>query len=248
MSIDLNQPQVAAAIVAGSVAAVVSLVVAGLNQLSLRSMHRQRIVADHTLAERKFTFDKQLAEHKAKLDADLAERKFTFDREFAVWRRRFEVAEQVLAAAFEARDALNWARTRVIFSGEGRTRVATEPESDKIKKARDQAFIPIERLTEHAKAFAALQTVQDAVAAHLGPQGVQPITEILKAHHSITSAAHHLIMYVSWNEDPKAAEGLHPFRQEIWGERPDDKDKKVDAAIEQLNAICKPILSVGAPA
>ena len=213
-----------------------------------RDLAELKFKQDKQLTEQKFEFDKALAKHKIDLDVALAERKLSLDQALAVWRRRFDIAEQVLAASYEARDALNWARTRVIFTGEGRTRVATEPESDKIKEARDQAFIPIERLTEHAKAFAALQTVQDAVAAHLGPQVVQLIREILNAHRSITSAAHHLIRYASWNEDPKAAEGLRPFRQEIWGERPDDKDRKVDAAIEQLDVICKAILSAGAPA
>ncbi len=46
MAIDLNQPQVAAAIIGGSVAALVSLVVAGINQLSLRSMHKQKLDFD----------------------------------------------------------------------------------------------------------------------------------------------------------------------------------------------------------
>jgi len=248
MAIDLNQPQVMAAIVGGSVAAVVSLIVAAVNQLSLRSMHRQKLDFDRDLAERRVNAEIALADRKITADIALAEKKFAFDKAMVSWRRRFDIAEQVLAAAYEARDALNWARTRVIFSGEGRTRVVTEPESDKIREARDQAFIPIERLTEHAKAFAALQTVQDAVAAHLGPQVVQPIIEILKAHRSIMSASHHLIRYASWNEDPTAAEGLRPFRDEIWGDRPDDKDRKVDAAIEQLDAICKPILSAEAPA
>jgi len=231
-------------------AVVAAIIIAVMTERRLRvdmKIAERRFALDRELAEQKFEFDKALATHKVDLDVALAERKLSLDQALAVWRRRFDIAEQVLAAAYEARDALYWARTRVTFSGEGRARVATEPESDEIKKARDQAFIPIERLTEHAKAFAALQTVQDAVAAHLGPQAVQSIIDILSTYRKITSAAHHLIKYASWSKDPMTADGLRPFRQAIWGERPDDNDKRVDAAIQQLDAICRPILSAEAP-
>jgi hypothetical protein len=41
MILDFNQPPVMAAAVGGGVAAVVSLVVAAINQLSVRSMHSE---------------------------------------------------------------------------------------------------------------------------------------------------------------------------------------------------------------
>ena len=42
---------------------------------------RTRIAADLNLAERKFAFDKQLAEHKTALDVNLAEKRFAFEKE-----------------------------------------------------------------------------------------------------------------------------------------------------------------------
>jgi hypothetical protein len=39
VQIDLNQPQIVAALIGGSVAAIVSLAVAVINQFSLRGMH-----------------------------------------------------------------------------------------------------------------------------------------------------------------------------------------------------------------
>lgn len=64
MAIDLNQPQIVAALVGGAVAAVVSVIVAVLNQLSLRSMHRQKLAFDRNLGERKVNADITLAGKK----------------------------------------------------------------------------------------------------------------------------------------------------------------------------------------
>jgi len=78
---------------------------------------------------------------------------------------------------------LNWARTRVIFSGEGRTRLVTNRRVDKIREARDSGLHPIERLNRaRQKHSAALQTVQDAVAAHSGRRWCQPIIENSQRH------------------------------------------------------------------
>jgi hypothetical protein len=234
------------------------LVGAGISSWTTHSTHRKRLAgdqalaerkieADIALAERKFEFDQRLAERKVELEITLAERKVAFDKALAVWRRRYDLAEQVLAAAYEARDGLIWARGRGVFSGEGETRTATEPENDKLREARNSAFVPIERLARNAKAFASLQTLQDTVAAHFGPQAIKPISAIIGVHHSITSTASILVRMVDGDEDYFGRQQLLPLRKALWGERPDETDRKLDAAIEQLEAICKPVLSAEAP-
>ena len=236
MMIDPNQPQVMAAIVGGCVAAVVSVTVAVTNQLSLRSMHKQKLDGDRDLAER-----------KVNADIALAERKFQFDKDLVSWRRRYELAEQVLAAAYEARDALNWARGPGIRQGEGQSRIAIEPESQAIKEARDSAFVPIERLAAHSKAFAALQTLRDAVMAHFGDEAAKPISEIFEVYHGITVAASMLMENAAWNEDRQARASLQPIRDELYGDKAKAANAKANAAVKQLETFLRPILSAGAP-
>ena len=212
-------------------------------------MHRQRLETDQKLVERKFDFDKQLAEHKVLLEIGLAERKFIYDKELTAWRRRYDLAEQILSSAYEVRDALLWARTRVVLEGEGKTRQATGSESPQLKADRDSAFVPIERLTAHAKCFAALQTAQDAAAAHFGPPIVRSINQLIGEHRKITTAAVHLIQHADWNEDRSGRESLKPFRDELWGvDEPDGARQRIDAAIKQLESICKPVLLTPSPA
>lgn len=223
-----------------------------------RTIHRDRVAADQVLAERKiaadislaerrFEFDKALAQHKVDLDVALAERKFSLDQALTVWRRRFDIAEQVLAATYEVRDALSWARGRVRSSNEGRTRIATEIESPEVKEYRDSAFVPIERLQATSKAFATLQTLQDSVAAHFGPEGAKPISDIFGIRHEITSAVAILMQTAEWNSDRQASASLQPIRDELWGEKAEVATARLAAAVQKLETLLRPVLLVPSP-
>jgi hypothetical protein len=63
-------------------------------------MHREKLAFDQKLAERKFEFEKELAERWFKYDRDLHDHK-----------RRIELAEEVLADFYKAREILLEARS-----------------------------------------------------------------------------------------------------------------------------------------
>ena len=236
------------AVIAAGISALVSWFSTSRRFAVDRELAERRIAADLNLAERKFAFDKQLAEHKTALDVNLAEKKFAFEKETVAWRRRYDLAEQILSSAYEARDALVWSRARVVMKGEGETREATGSESPQLKADRDSAFVPVERLTAHAKCFAALQAAQDAAAAHFGSSVVQSISQLLNEHRKIATAAAYLIQHADWNEDRSGKESLKPFRDELWGlGEPGAAKQRVDTAVEQLEAICKPVLLTPGP-
>jgi hypothetical protein len=154
----------------------------------------------------------------------------------------------VLTAAYEARGALNWARGRGIFEGEGKTRKVTGPESDELREARDHAYVPLERLSTQAKVFATLQAAQFKIVAHFGTDAVVPIHDLLQAPGQISTAASMLLRYVETHNDDLARRAQQPIRDILHGDRPDDIDRKSDAAIKQLEAICKPVLAGKEPA
>lgn len=236
------------AVVAAVISGLVSSIGIWISARTARRIHSEKLAFDREEAERRFVREVGVSEAKISADTALAEKKVAFDKALAVWRRRYDLAEQVLAAAYEARDALNWARARVVMSGEGETRKAAEPESHKLREARNSAFVPIERLAHNAKAFAAVQTLRYIVAAHFGPESIKPLDAIIGIHHSITSAASILIQMAVADEDHLARQQLAPLRAALWGERPDADEKRLDEAIRQLEAICKPVLSEKVPA
>ncbi|WCJ65030.1 hypothetical protein [Agrobacterium tumefaciens] len=110
------------------VAAVVSGIIAVIGMLVTRSttlgIHREKIEADQLLARQKFDYDKQQA----------------------VFKRRFELAEQFLADTYRLKSLLDYVRNGAAFSDEGATREASESESESLKRRRDVYFVPAERL------------------------------------------------------------------------------------------------------
>jgi hypothetical protein len=117
---------------------------------------------------RRFAVDRQLAERKIAADIALAEKKLALDQALVIWRRRYELAEQILTTAYEARDILVWVRAPVQLAGEGETRKAADGENDKLRERRNSYFVPIERLARETKTFSTLQTLRYAAAAHFG--------------------------------------------------------------------------------
>ena len=234
-------------VAAAAIAALVSVALAERRLKGDFRLAERKIAADLALAERKFELDQRLAERKVDLDGALAEKKLELDRALAMWRRRYELAEQLLTVAYEARDALTWSRARVVFSGEGETRHATEGESEKLQERRNSYFVPVERLSRDAKSFATLQTLRYTVAAHFGQDAAKAVGAITEAHHEIVSTAGLLIQLASADDSPSTAQNLIPLRERLWGQRPDAMDRKIEEAVAALEAICRPVLSEKPP-
>jgi hypothetical protein len=237
MAIDFNQPS----IVAGIVAAVVSLTVAGISQVSGWVMHGRRIAADRDLAERKFKFDSDLAERKVNADIALAEKKLVLDQELALSKRRHELAEQALAVFYQAKDALDFSRSRMLTSDEGKSLPKLEGESEKLRERRELYFIPIERLNAESDLFSRLFAMRYSFAAHFGQSTAGPFNGILQARNQIVSAATILIQTVS-----EFGQDSIELRNVLgWGpaERPNKIDHEITSAVAAMEEICRPVLS-----
>src|SRR5258708_5111977 len=138
---DLIGPAVVAAVIAG----VVSTIGIWISARTTKSVHAEKL-----------TFDRELAERKVNADIELAKTKLALDQGLINWKRRHELAEQALIVFYEARDVLAFARTRVIFRGEGKSRPVAPGESDELREKRESYFVPIERLNSEKAVFARL--------------------------------------------------------------------------------------------
>jgi hypothetical protein len=134
-----------------------------------------------------------------------------------------------------------------VFSGEGKTRQATETENEKLRENRNSYFVPLERLSREAKSFATLQTSRYAIAAHFGEDAARPISALAEAHDDISTAAQYLIELAPADDDAMAIQSLRPFRATLWGPRPDAIDEKIGEAIVAIESTCKPVLSEKPP-
>ena len=199
----------------------------------------RRIEADERLAQRKFDFDKEIAE-----------RKFKYDRELHDHKRKTELAEHGLTAFYEAGRVFVSVRSRGIFGAEGSSRTPAPGETATQQEKRNTYFIPIERLIRDKALFAQLQSLRYAFAAHFGVAATEPFDAIIGVQNEVIAAASTLIQMT---HDGDASDLYDRSAQPLldtlgWGmgKRPDGMDGKIEKAVQDIERLCRPVLS-GAP-
>lgn len=220
-------PAVVAAVVSGIVTIIGFLV----NRSTLLKMHDQRLGADRDLAERKIN-----------ADIALAERKFELDRSLADWKRRTELAEQVLADFYKAADIFAAARTPFAFGGEGETRARQDGESEVEQRHHDAIYAPFERLTKERDFFSEMQARRFRFMAVFGDGAAESFQAFVRNYNRIGIAVRALI-----NDRQHLSDAMRTkFQGRIgWGLEEDDPIKlELDQAVSAIEAICRPVLQV----
>lgn len=106
--------------------------------------------------------------------------------------RRIELAEEVLALFYQARDAIESIRSPFGFSGEGQSRKPSENESDEEKQALDQAYVLIERYNKHSELFSRIYSLRYKFMALLGQEAAQPFDELNKIVNELILSSHQM--------------------------------------------------------
>jgi hypothetical protein len=139
-------------------------------------------------------------------------------------------------------------RSRGIFRGEGDSRRTADGESKTQQEKRNTYFVPIERLTRDKELFAKLQSLRYAFATHFGEATSEPFKAIWSVHSAISSSASVLIQMTLDDDDNDRA-----FRKSMeaqlntigWGTaaRPDDIDRQIEKAVQDIEKVCRPVLA-----
>lgn len=130
-----------------------------------------------------------LQSRRIQADERLAKKKFDYDRHQAVFKRRFELAEQVLADAYRFQSLMKYVRNGASFGSEGQTRKPDGHESDAIKHARDNYFVPIERLHAEDKFLSEMFARRTACRAHFGPDIDAAFSKFNMAIHRVRASS-----------------------------------------------------------
>jgi hypothetical protein len=212
------------------VAAVISLIGVAISVRTTRAIHRERLEAEH-----------QLAERRLRADIDLAEKKFRLDRALADWKRRTDLAEQVLADFYKAGDLFSSARSPLALEGEGRSRKRQNTETEDEAQQRDAIYAPFERLLKHLDFFSELHARRYRFRALFGPDSIKPFQALLAAYNDVALATRIL---VAGRRTTLTVEQLNKYEATIgWGLDDEDAIKKaIDQAISDMEAICRPVL------
>lgn len=157
-----------------------------------------------------------------------------------VGRRKTELAEEVLAQFYQARDVLTWARTPAVGQGAGPERTARSDDWNEALSA------TIERITDESELFSQLHANRYRFIAYFGGAASSAFEEIRSVHTEIVAAAGELMRDSSdLAEDRKA-------RREVWkgaigwGQREDDPiPARLDNAVRQIEQVCLPLIQGG---
>jgi hypothetical protein len=163
-----------------------------------------------------------------------------------IGKRRIEVAEEALLAAYKARNAMSYVRNPASFGGEGATRPRREGEDQGIAMARDAEFAPLERLQKANADFAELEKTRLLCEVHFGPEAAEPFNAILESRNAVWIAASTLVGYTEHQRELQA-QWIQRLRRDIWESygAPDTKDaiaEKVTEAVKKIEGLCRPHL------
>jgi hypothetical protein len=161
-----------------------------------------------------------------------------------IGKRKAELAEEVLADFYEARDIINAARSPGGFGHEGATRTPAEWESEDDTRTLNAYFRTIERLRNKEAFFAKLDARRYRFIAHFGLEAAQVYDDLNKIHRQIVVAVQMLISTYRQRDL-----GSVPENRKIWqasiGWVPAEKDRipaQLDALIIEIERICRPAI------
>jgi len=168
-------------------------------------------------------------------------------REF-VGKRRIELVEDMLAAFYEAEDAIRHIRNPAGFTGEGKTRERGPGESEQESKVRDNAYVVIERYQHHNEQFAQLRSLKYRAMATFGEEAKEPFDEIARVLNQIFFAAHmlgsHFWQHAEWEaarevgQREKHNQSVQKYEAIFWQAGDDDEiGRRVHSAVEAIEQI-----------
>lgn len=203
----------------------------------------KRIEADETLVTKKFEFDQKLARQKFDLDKGLAERKFAQEREQLIQKRRFELADTLLADAYRFGDIMRYTRTNVLFGSEGESRERNVDKSENLRRERDRYFVPIEPLHRDNEFISGFWAKQHAALAHFGPDAAKAFDLFFQSMTDVRTASQ---MLIQPNNDP---DFIQQMRGDIWigyaelrKNKDDEVGKKIEKGVLLFEKFCHPVL------
>ncbi len=167
-------------------------------------------------------------------------------------RREYELAEEVLALFYEAKDRIKFIRNPWTMTGEGRTRKPREGEPEEAKDALDQAHVVFERYDKCRETFLRLHTLRFRFMATFGAEYEKPFEDLSKVVGEIFSAVAALGIlwrprfdkFTTPEQDKERMAVVKEHEEVIWRDigDPDETLKSVDDAIAEIEPKCRQIL------
>lgn len=171
-------------------------------------------------------------------------------REF-VGKRRMELAEEVLALFYQARDIIESIRNPGGFGGEGQTRKPGPRETPEDKKALDGAYVLVERYNQHLEMFSRIHALRYRFIAQFGLAAVKPFDDLNGVVTDLMLAARRMARYSTGpertfrsNEDVEEHQSkLHEIDRIYYAGGDDDPIRpRVEQLVNEIEGTCRGII------
>lgn len=169
------------------------------------------------------------------------------------WKRKYELAEEVLSLFYEAKDHLRMIRNPLSSGSEGSSRKINENETKEEKEALDRSYVFYERYEKVSDRFNNLRKLKYRFMALFGDDSVEPFLYLEKLLGEIMNAAFILGQHY-WRAGERAHlpddakekhfEEMRKYESKVWSgiENPDPIESKLEVLIKRIEKICKPVI------
>jgi hypothetical protein len=170
-------------------------------------------------------------------------------REFS-GKRKYELAEEVLALFYQARDHIAFMRSPLGNTQEGKSRKPVDGETPEQAKARDEAYVVFERYQANRETFNRLQALRYRFRTIFGSVAEEPFLELNRIVQEVFTAAVMLGNY--WSKlagssgdlARRRLETIEKYEAIFWEMDPakDPLAPRIKALTEAIEQVCKPII------
>lgn len=173
-------------------------------------------------------------------------------RREAKWKRKYEIAEEVLTTFYEISDKFERIRSPVSYVGEGETRKRSEQETKEESEILDKAYIVFERFEKEKDSFIKLRTIKYRFMVLYGKKSVEPFMEIERLTSKLLFASKQLGQRY-WKEQgrkeftekqlEKHLAKMEELENIFWSDNENDPFKnEINVTITKIEKICGDIL------
>ena len=162
-----------------------------------------------------------------------------------------ELAEEVLALFYQARDVIQAIRSPMCYVGEGETRKPAPGERPEDKKALDQAFVLTERYNRHIETFSRINALRYRFMAQLGVDAAKPFDELNSIVNELLLASRRMARFIARPERSFRNDAdLERHSREMGevhavfysGEEDDPITPRLESVVGQIELACKDII------
>jgi hypothetical protein len=171
------------------------------------------------------------------------------------WKRKYELAEEVLSLFYECREKFQVIRSPLGYAGEGKTRKRNDHETPEETERLDNAYVFFERYEKEKEPFNRLSALKFRFMTLYGKESSEPFDQIRKILNTIFFAANRLAETYWKNQGSgifkqneeyfkRHLEEMHKNEAIVWAQY-DEQDKiaqQINACVTKIENYCSSII------